>query len=95
MTKLRKIKGTLKNGVIYTETGHKIEFEPVLELSVDLDQKEYDLPFFLFDIKTIYKGTDFNGTKNMTIKEIEEMTSKRRINNYWKNQELYNNYILS
>lgn len=87
MTKWRKIKSVLKDDVVYTETGHKIIFEPEVEVWVDLDNKEGDLPFFYTTFPFIYKKTDVNGTKNMSIPEIKKLTSDRRIKEYWEQRE--------
>ena len=85
--KWRKTEGKIKDGVIYTETGHKITFEPKVDVFVDLDRKEGDLPFFYVEFPFQYKSTDVNGTKNMTIEEIEKMTTQRRIDYYWEQRE--------
>lgn len=85
-----KLEGTTnlkENLIVFSESGHKISFEPNVKIWVDLDRKEGDLPFFFVEFPFEYKETDINGTTNMSLKDIKELHSKRNLEKFWQEME--------
>lgn len=84
-----KIKGYIKDSnkiEIITETGHKIYFTLEPEILIDLRKREKNLPFFSVGFRAQYEKT-VKDKKPMSVKSIEKMLKKRKIDNFWEEME--------
>ena len=85
----KKINGEIINKEtvkIETESGHIINFEPKINIFIDLDREEDGQPFFFVEFPFEYIKTE-SGKKSISKKKIEKMLNRRILDEYWSSVE--------
>ena len=93
--KWRKINAFVDQPIIHieTETGHTIRCKSKVNVFIDLDRSTDEEPFFFVEFPSEYQDMyQTKGTKQLTIKEIEKITTERNIKNYWDSMNEYHQY---